>query len=126
MELLEKRVKSRIGYNVINLDRPSFEEFKLWKKNAKRESDFSLSTQYQTYGDVRCCPFQIDNNELPQVSFAELIVIVSILKGKVEDSDIFTPQLVHREYSSKIKPQIDSLSLARPLSTGQFLRVCKY
>ena len=123
MELLEKRVKSRIGYNVINLDRPTFEDFKLWKMND--ESDESdLTTKYQMFGDPRCCFVQKDYG-LPQVSFAELLVIVSILRGKGEDCDIFTPQLIYREYSSKIKPQLDALSLARPLSTGQFLRVSK-
>jgi hypothetical protein len=121
LELLEKRVKSRIGYNVINLDRPTFEDFKLWKMNDEfNESD--LVIRYQMFGDSRCCFFQKDF-ETPQISFAELLVIVSILKGKGDDCDIFTPQLIYREYSSKIKPQLDALSLARPLSTGQFLRV---
>lgn len=117
MELFEKRVKSRFGYNIISLPMPSFEEFK--QRTTELKSEEEMKRRYMVSTDPRLSlPSKI---ELEDLCLSETLVLACILKTRTDQ--MVTPQMVFREYLHTVKPQLEAMSMVRPLTIGQFCRV---
>ena len=123
MELFEKRVKSRLGYNIISLSMPSFEEYQERVVVVGMEEDEeALKRRYMISADPRlAATTEVDFD----LCSAETLVLACIIKLRLNNQQgcTFTAQLAYREYCYTVKPQLEAMSMVRPLTLGQFCRV---
>jgi hypothetical protein len=121
MDHMDKRVRSRFGYNVIALTRPSYEEF---VERAQVMDCEDTQRRHRECSDPRVVP----SAPTRDISFctAEYIVLVSILKCLLEctcKKPYMTVQQAWREYVHDLRNRLEGSTWMRPLTFGQFLRV---
>lgn len=122
MELFEKRVKSRFGYNIISLSVPSFEEFKS-RQSHHESNEEELNQRYTVSTDPRLA-LLLDTSKQDDLCVAETLVLSCVIKVRSQSTAFnFTPQAVFNEYMHTVKPQLEAMSMLRPLTLGQLCRV---